>query len=111
MSADLTKQFSLDYLISSSSASKSAGPASSSSASNPAPTDPVFQALSQPILRKLDAAPNRTLKVFELLDQLAGVYGEIRAEAFAEIINRLESAGRIRVLQRDRYGNHQVQLV
>src|SRR5262245_28646916 len=99
MESDLSKKFSLDYLLSGV-ASKTAAPPASSSAQ----PDNVFQLLSQPILRKLETAPNRCIRVFTLIDQLETVYGEIRVEALAEIINRLECTGRIKVLQRDRYG-------
>ena len=106
MAQDLVKQFSLDYLISGDAQNAPNAPASAQ-----APPDGVFQLLSQPILRKLETAPNRTLRVFELIDQLAEVYGEIRCEVLSEVLNRLEAAGRIRVRERHRHGNHEVQLV
>src|SRR5258708_16016392 len=101
----LAKKFSLDYLISSNAPNTTNAPAPA-----PAQPDKVFQMLSQPILRKLQAAPNRTLRVFQLIDQLEEVYGEIQVEALTEIIKPLESTGHIRVLQRDSYGNHELQL-
>ena len=106
MGPDLSKQFSLDYLVSGSRATEIAPPT--------APRgefDATLELMSQPILRKLAAAPNASLRQFDLIDQLADVFGEIRPEALAEVINRLEAAGRVRVLERQRHGNHLIQLL
>ena len=107
MSSDLSKQFSLDYLLS---GSKTSVPAESVPSRNSS-CDPVFEALSQPILRKLNEAKDQTMKQHELFDAVAGIYGDVRIEAMSEVIQRLVSAGRIRVVQEDRYGNHLLQTV
>ena len=107
MGPDLAKQFSLDYLIS----GNRGGESNARPESAPEKPDAVFQLLSQPVLRKLAEAPDRSLHMFELSDQLAGVYGEIQSEALSEIVRRLESSGRIRILERQRHGNHLLQLI
>jgi hypothetical protein len=107
MGPDLAKQFSLDYLISGS----RSGESSARPESAPEKPDAVFQMLSQPIVRKLADAPDRSLHMFDLSDQLAEVYGDIQCEGLSEIVRRLESAGLIQILERHRHGNHLLQLV
>lgn len=104
MSPDLSKQFSLDYLLSGSNAN-----APVESVRNNA-LDSTIELLSQPILRKLAAATDKTMRQFDLLDALADVYGNMQPEALTEVISRLEAGGRIRVLERHRHGNHLIQL-
>ena len=104
MSPDLSKQFSLDYLLS---GSKVNAPVESVRSN---PLDSTLELLSQPILRKLAAATDKTMRQFDLLDALADVYGNMQPEALTEVISRLEAGGRIRVLERHRHGNHLIQL-
>jgi len=100
---NLSKHFSLDYLVT--------GSGRAPSSNQPSPLDEAVVMYSAPFLRALRAAPNRELKFHELLKQTAPEIQNPNFDQSLHVIRSLEKLKFVEVAQEDPYGNHLIRAV